>query len=77
MAFRLKEGVYVLIVLAAVGLLLASFVNNYAFSAAPDMSAAVSKKVDQVIKNQQDISAKLDAIQEELRIIKIRITQAQ
>lgn len=70
------------IFLASAVLFLGAFLLNFAIeshakAAGQDISAAVSKKVDQVIKNQQDISAKLDAIKEELRVIKIRVTQAQ
>jgi hypothetical protein len=43
---------------------------------APDSSAVLSK-LDTVLDNQKTILAGLAAIKEELRIIKIRITQSQ
>ena len=40
-------------------------------------SAAVSRKLEEVLGNQKTILAELSAIREEVRIIKIRVTQAQ
>ncbi len=40
-----------------------------------DSSSALSAKLDEVVGNQKTIMQELDAIKEELNIIKIRITQ--
>jgi len=37
--------------------------------------AALSKKLDEVLKTQQQILAQLDAVMEELSIVKVRCTQ--
>jgi len=38
---------------------------------------AISKKLDDILNGQKSIAQSLDSIQEELKIIKIRITQQQ
>jgi hypothetical protein len=45
--------------------------------AAAGADPAVTSKIDTVLQNQRAIMADLASIKEELRIIKIRVTQAQ
>ena len=44
-------------------------------TAAPSANAAVIEKLDHVLANQEQVFKRLDAIDEELRIIKIRASQ--
>ncbi|MBN2453211.1 MAG: hypothetical protein JXB40_02980 [Candidatus Omnitrophica bacterium] len=45
--------------------------------AAGDDNSQVTVKLDKILNNQQSIMTELASIKEELRIIKIRVTQAQ
>jgi len=45
-------------------------------ASAPENESVLSK-LDLVLSNQKDISSDLASIKEELRIVKIRVTQAQ
>lgn len=44
---------------------------------AQDNDAGVEQKLDTIIENQEAILAQISALKEELRIVKIRVTQAQ
>ena len=46
-----------------------------ATTSAPSNNAAVLDKLDQVLANQEQVFKRLDAIDEELRIIKVRASQ--
>ena len=60
---------------AGLGLILAIAAGRAAGDAKPE-TRALEKKIDQVLANQQLILQKLDAMMEELRIVKVRATHS-
>ena len=62
--------------LAGLCLLIMLAAGLAAGEAKPESNRALEKKVDQILTNQQLILNKLDAMMEELRIVKVRATHS-
>lgn len=71
------KNIIALVVIGAL-LLSASMFTNYVVRArAEGDDSELSKKMDDIIKSQKDILQGITELKEELRIVKIRVTQAQ
>lgn len=75
----MKNRMIVITLIASFVLLFGSFGFNRGAVSAQEEGAdpAIVEKLDEIANTQKDILAKLSAVQEELGIIKIRITQQQ
>jgi len=66
---------WILIALALISIPIFSGSAAYAEDGATD--SEISKKLDDILSNQQTILSELASIKEELRTVKIRVTQQQ
>lgn len=71
---KIVVGIIIVLVIAS-SLLLA--VTQKIQAQAQGDSLDISKKLDDILSNQKSILAGIDSMREELKIIKIRITQQQ
>lgn len=72
-----KIAVGIVISLVVIAVLLAATNKLPRAQAEEDKGAGIAAKMDEVLKAQQEVMNSLNDIKEELKIIKIRVTQMQ